>query len=62
MPVAGTQAAVAPVTQNLQGQWKSSDGKYQISLSGGGDLSATIEGDRLRVNYDGTDLVFDRET
>jgi hypothetical protein len=53
------------VPQTLRGQWKGADGKYQLSLSGGGSgeqvLNATISGDRLTAPVEGMDLVFDRE-
>jgi hypothetical protein len=48
----------------LKGQWKTSDGKYQLSLSGGSrdeSLVATLDGDRLTIGMDGFDLAFDRE-
>ena len=50
--------------QTLKGQWKASDGKYQLALSGGsrdGVLAATLEGDRLTIGMEGLDLAFDRE-
>jgi hypothetical protein len=48
----------------LKGQWKTSDGKYQLALSGGSrdeSLVATLDGDRLTIGMDGFDLAFDRE-
>jgi hypothetical protein len=57
-------AAAGGAPQTLKGQWKSSDGKYQLVLSGGSRdeaLSATLEGDRLTIGMDGLDLAFDRE-
>ena len=50
--------------QTLKGQWKVSDGKYQLALSGGSRdevLAATLEGDRLTIGMEGLDLAFDRE-
>ena len=50
--------------QTLKGQWKASDGKYQLAVSGGSRdevLSATLEGDRLTIAMEGMDLAFDRE-
>jgi hypothetical protein len=50
--------------QTLKGQWKASDGKYQLALSDGSRdeaLAATLEGDRLTIGMDGLDLAFDRE-
>ncbi len=50
--------------QTLKGQWKASDGKYQLALSGGSRdeaLAATLEGDRLTIGMEGLDLAFDRE-
>jgi hypothetical protein len=60
-------AAAAPAgggPQTLKGQWKASDGKYQLALSGGSRdevLEATLEGDRLTIGMEGLDLAFDRE-
>ena len=60
-------AATAPTgggPQTLKGQWKASDGKYQLALSGGSrdeSLVATLDGDRLTIGMDGFDLAFDRE-
>jgi hypothetical protein len=62
--LAAAGAAPAGAPQTLKGQWKSSDGKYQLALSGGNRdeaLSATIEGDRLTIGMDGLELAFDRE-
>ena len=50
--------------QTLKGQWKASDGKYQLAISGGSRdevLAATLEGDRLTIGMEGLDLAFDRE-
>jgi uncharacterized membrane protein required for colicin V production len=60
----GTGAAPAPGPQTLKGQWKNSDGKYQLALSGGTRdelMTATIDGDRLTIGAGGMALVFDRE-
>ena len=60
-------AAAAPAgggLQTLKGQWKASDGKYQLALSGGSrdeSFVATLDGDRLTIGMDGFDLAFDRE-
>jgi len=55
-------ALAAPVTiQTLQGQWKNEAGKYQVSLSGSGEVPATIEGDRLKITVEGAELVFVHE-
>jgi len=62
LPPAGSAPSGGP--QNLKGQWKEADGKYQLALSGGSRdelLSAKIEGDRLTIGAEGMDLVFDRE-
>jgi hypothetical protein len=51
-------------TQNLQGQWKSLDGKYQVSITTGGeerDLTAVVEQERLTMNGPGMSLYFTRE-
>jgi hypothetical protein len=45
----------------LQGQWKDAGGKYLLSLSGGQELAASVEGDRLMIASQGMDLVFNRE-
>ena len=62
LPAAGTVPTSGP--QELKGQWKDLDGKYQLALSGGTKdelLTAKIEGDRLTIGGEGLDLVFDRE-
>ena len=51
-------------SQTLKGQWKASDGKYQLALSGASrdeSLTATLDGDRLTIGMEGIDLAFDRE-
>ncbi len=56
-------ALAAPVTtQTLQGQWKNEAGKYQVSLSGSGEVPAVIEGDRLKISVEGAELVFVHES
>ena len=60
LAVAGTPAT----PQTLQGQWKSLDGKYLLTLSGGGQeqqLETLVETDRLTMKSEGMDLVFNRE-
>jgi hypothetical protein len=52
-------AAVQGGLQDLEGQWKDADGKYLLSVSGL-DLTALVEGDRLTIRSEGTDLVFSR--
>jgi hypothetical protein len=54
--------AVPSGTQTLQGQWKNESGKYQISLSGAASVPAVIEGDRMKINVDGAELVFVHES
>jgi hypothetical protein len=61
---AAAGAAAASGSQNLQGQWKRLDGKYQISVSTAGreaDLAAAVEGDRLTITGQRMNLVFSRE-
>jgi len=56
-------ALLAPVgTQTLQGQWKNDAGKYQVSLSGAAEVPAAIEGDRLKIIVEGSELVFVHES
>ncbi len=57
----GAPTAPAGPSQTLQGQWKSSDGKYQVTLSGGAEQLVNVEGERLRTNYEGIELVLVRE-
>jgi len=62
LPIAGAAPTGGP--QTLKGQWKGGDGKYLLNLSGGPkdeQLAATVEGDRLTITGEGTNLVFDRE-
>ena len=61
-----TGAKTPPPPQNLQGHWKSTDDKYELTFTGGGldglTLPATIENERLTIkSVPGLDLVFDRE-
>ena len=61
-PVAAAGAASG--LQNLQGQWKNLDGKYQIALPVAGrdaELAAAVDGDRLTITGEGMNLVFSRE-
>jgi hypothetical protein len=54
----------APGTQTLQGQWKDTGGKYELSLASAGnegDIPALIEGDRMTLKVRGMDWVFTRE-
>jgi hypothetical protein len=61
--VMNVAAAGANDMQTLQGQWKGADGKYQFSMTSGGnkELSAIVEGDRMTVSGDQMELVFTRE-
>jgi uncharacterized membrane protein required for colicin V production len=58
-------AASAPSTpQNLQGEWKDLDGKYQVIFNNNGktdELMATVEGERLHMGAGMADLSFVRE-
>jgi hypothetical protein len=52
--------------QNVQGQWKEADDKFELTFSGGGlenqTFSATVENERLTIKGPAAmDLVFDRE-
>jgi uncharacterized membrane protein required for colicin V production len=61
-PIRSTGVVGPPQTH--PGEWKNLDGKYQLSLSSGGEneeIAATVEGDRLTLKRAGMDLVFDRE-
>ena len=56
-------AAPAP-GQSVHGQWKGLDGKYQFSFPLGGSeeqVPATLEGDRLTLSSQGTELAFLKE-
>jgi hypothetical protein len=50
-----------PSSQTLQGQWKSGDGKYQLSFAGAPELSASVDEDRMTVTGDNLTFVFSRE-
>jgi len=54
----GPPSVVAPLDQ---GQWTKSDGKYQFTFSSGGQMPATVAGDRLKMTNQGTELVLNRE-
>ena len=59
-----TTSAAPANGQTTQGQWQKLDGKYQFSFSLGGkeeQIPATIEGDRLTITNEGTELVLLRE-
>jgi hypothetical protein len=57
IPAAGT----SPGPQTFQGQWKSlSGGKYQLGFPNG-EWPASVEGERMVIKADGTDLAFERE-
>lgn len=54
-------AAPTPIptaTQTLNGQWKGGNGTYQITISNGGNVDATVDGDRLKMNFDSVDMAF----
>jgi uncharacterized membrane protein required for colicin V production len=55
---------VAGSPQTFQGEWKGEDGKYEITLAGGGTekpLEATVEADRMSLKAEGGEFVFTRE-
>ena len=45
--------------QTVRGQWKEAGEKYQLTLAG--DSVASVDGDRLTMTAEGTELVFSRE-
>lgn len=45
-------------TQTIQGQWKAAAGKYDLTFAGGTEIPAAIDGERLKMNYEGMDLAF----
>jgi hypothetical protein len=56
--------ATAPEVQNLQGQWKNADGKYELTFSIDGrpeTMTATIQGERMVVSGGGIELGLARE-
>ena len=57
---AAANAVPSPGNQTVQGQWKSADGKYQLSLSGA-ELSGLVDEDRMTLTGDNVNLVFTRE-
>ena len=46
--------------QTLQGQWKGSDGKYQLTMAGK-EYSANVEADRITVTGEGMEIALVRE-
>jgi hypothetical protein len=57
-------SAPPAVGQTAQGQWAKQDGKYQFTFSLEGreqQVPATLDGDRLTLNNEGTELVLLRE-
>ncbi len=59
--VPSLQAPLTPnSSQNLQGQWRDTGGKYLLSLAGM-DVVATIEADRLSFKTPGMEFFFNRE-
>jgi hypothetical protein len=56
--------AAAPEVQNLQGQWKNADGKYELTFNIDGKmetLAAQIQGDRMVVTGPGMEVGMIRE-
>jgi hypothetical protein len=51
----------APPLETLTGQWQGNNGQYTISFSDAGTATATVEDDRLRINFDGPEMVFLKE-
>jgi Colicin V production protein len=45
----------------LQGAWQGAQGKYILTLPDKGDVSATVDGDRLTASGGGIELAFSRE-
>jgi hypothetical protein len=53
---------VEPTLQNISGEWKTAGGGgYELTFSGSSPISASVEGDRLKFNFEGTEFVFLRE-
>jgi len=50
-----------PTRQTLQGEWTGGGNSYRVTLSGGVEVGASIDGQRLTLRYEGTDLTFVRE-
>lgn len=66
LPSLPTPGKAPGAPQNVQGQWKNTDDKYELTFSGAGldgqTFPATVENERLTVKgVSGMDLVFDRE-
>lgn len=62
-PLPADPSAVAPIpsgTQNVNGQWKTVAGGYELTLGGGG-IDAAVDGDRLKMTYDGMEMAFLKE-
>jgi hypothetical protein len=51
----------ASAQPTLQGQWQGAQGKYILTLPDKGDVSATVDGDRLTASGGGIELAFSRE-
>jgi hypothetical protein len=60
-PATQPPAPIQAGTQLVQGQWNKTGAQYLFTFSGGAEAPATVEGDRLRLNYEGTELVFSKE-
>jgi uncharacterized membrane protein required for colicin V production len=54
-------ATIPTGTVNFNGQWKGGNGSYQLTLSEGGTVDATVDGDRLKFNFEGLDMAFLKE-
>jgi len=50
-----------PPQSTSQGEWKGAMGKYILTLPEKGDVSATVDGDRLTASGGGLELAFSRE-
>lgn len=62
-PVPANPAIPAPIptaTQTLNGQWKGSNGNYTLTFQGE-SVDATVEADRLKMNYGGVEMTFLKE-
>jgi len=60
IPPPPAPAPPPPPLQTLQGQWKDANGKYLISFSGQ-DLPTTVENDRIHMQSEALDWVFQSE-